>query len=198
MERLSDPDFLRGAGMYGHGLLNGADPSKIAWSFVLYERGDDDRNHVRVHADSLNRPFDINSGSKLQLGSTAKLRTLVTYLEIIAELHDQLADLPSRELSRLAASAERRAERLGRLLSGAGAGPQPAADARSGAAAALFGGAGGVLHRRRRAYLRQFRDVGRLRQPDRPRSVRELDQPVLYPGVARHPELLHRGRRRSR
>ena len=106
MERLSDPAFLRSAGMYGHGLLNGADPSKIAWSFVLYERGDGNRNHVRVHADSLNRPFDINSGSKLQLGSTAKLRTLVTYLEIIAELHDQLADLPSRELSRLAASAD--------------------------------------------------------------------------------------------
>ena len=90
MERLSDPAFLRSAGMYGHGLLNGADPSKIAWSFVLYERGDG-RNHVRVHADSLNRPFDINSGSKLQLGSTAKLRTLATYLQIIAELHQQLA-----------------------------------------------------------------------------------------------------------
>jgi membrane peptidoglycan carboxypeptidase len=105
MERLSDPAFLRSAGMYGHGLLNGADPSKIAWSFVLYERGAD-RNHVRVHADSLNRPFDINSGSKLQLGSTAKLRVLVSYLQIVAELHRQLADLPSRELARLAASAE--------------------------------------------------------------------------------------------
>ncbi|MGE0258656.1 MAG: transglycosylase domain-containing protein [Alphaproteobacteria bacterium] len=104
MERLSDPAFLRGAGMYGHGLLGGGDPSKVAWSFVLYERGEHE-NHVRVHADSLNRPFDINSGSKLQLGSTAKLRTLVTYLEIIAELHDQLAGLPSGDLSRLAASA---------------------------------------------------------------------------------------------
>ena len=36
-----------------------------------------DRNYVRIHADSLNKPFDINSGAKLQLGSTAKLRTLV-------------------------------------------------------------------------------------------------------------------------
>ncbi len=106
MERLSDPAFLRSAGMYGRGLLNGADPSKIAWSFVLYERGDGNRNHLRVHADSLNRPFDINSGSKLQLGSTAKLRTLATYLEIIAKLHQQLADVPARDLSRLAASAD--------------------------------------------------------------------------------------------
>jgi membrane peptidoglycan carboxypeptidase len=107
MERLSDPAFLRGAGLYGHGMLHsGADPSKVAWSFVLYERGEDNRNHLRVQADSLNRPFDINSGSKLQLGSTAKLRTLVTYLKIVAELHDQLADLPSRELTRLAGSAD--------------------------------------------------------------------------------------------
>jgi membrane peptidoglycan carboxypeptidase len=105
MQRLSDPAFLRSAGMYGKGLLNGADPSKVAWSFVLYERGKD-RNHVRVHADSLNRPFDINSGSKLQLGSTAKLRTLTTYLEIIADLHRQLAGMPARDLARLAASAD--------------------------------------------------------------------------------------------
>ncbi|MGD9614011.1 MAG: transglycosylase domain-containing protein [Alphaproteobacteria bacterium] len=106
MERLSDPAFLRSAGMYGHGMLTGgADPSKVAWSFVLYER-DDRRNHLRVQADSLNRPFDINSGSKLQLGSTAKLRTLTTYLEVVAELHDRLAELPSRELTRLAAEAD--------------------------------------------------------------------------------------------
>ena len=117
MQRLSDPAFLRGAGMYGHDLLNGADPSKIAWSFVLYERGTD-RNHVRVHADSLNRPFDINSGSKLQLGSTAKLRTLITYLEIIAELH---ASFPVCRRANCALRLRgRRVERLGRPLSGAG------------------------------------------------------------------------------
>jgi len=46
----------------------------LTWSVVLYERGAD-RNYLRVHADSLNEPFDINSGAKLQLGSTAKLRT---------------------------------------------------------------------------------------------------------------------------
>ena len=60
--------------------------SKVTWSFVLYERGAD-RNYVRIHADSLNKPFDINSGAKLMLGSTAKLRTLITYLDIMTDLH---------------------------------------------------------------------------------------------------------------
>lgn len=105
MQRLSDPGFLRASGMIGKNMLGDGDPSKVAWSFVLYERGAG-RNHVRIHADSLNKPFDINSGAKLQLGSTAKLRTLVTYLEVIAELHQRLSPIPPRELMRLAASAE--------------------------------------------------------------------------------------------
>src|SRR5205085_2275514 len=36
----------------------------------------------------------------------AKLRTLITYLEIIAELRERLAPLAPRELSRIAAAAE--------------------------------------------------------------------------------------------
>ena len=64
--------------MVGHQLLGDGNPAQMTWSFVLYER-DGDRNYVRIHADSLNKPFDINSGAKLQLGSTAKLRTLITY-----------------------------------------------------------------------------------------------------------------------
>ena len=48
-------------------------------------------NMVRVQTDTTQLPFDINEGSKLELGSTAKLRTLVTYLEIIAELHTDLS-----------------------------------------------------------------------------------------------------------
>jgi membrane peptidoglycan carboxypeptidase len=42
-----------------------------------------------VQTDSTDQPFDINEGSKLELGSTAKLRVLATYLEIIAELHQR-------------------------------------------------------------------------------------------------------------
>ncbi|PKO59224.1 MAG: hypothetical protein CVU23_14310, partial [Betaproteobacteria bacterium HGW-Betaproteobacteria-17] len=44
-------------------------------------------NLLRIQADNLNQPFDINSQARLDLGSTAKLRTLVTYLGVIARLH---------------------------------------------------------------------------------------------------------------
>ena len=86
LEHLRDPAYDRSFGLVGKQLLGDGNPARVAWSVVLYERGAD-RNFLRVHADSLDEPFDINSGAKLQLGSTAKLRTLVTYLGVIDELH---------------------------------------------------------------------------------------------------------------
>ena len=105
LQHLSDPKVLRDRGMIGYQLLGDADPSKVTWSFVLYEHTGG-RNLLRIHADSLNQPFDINSGAKLQLGSTAKLRTLTTYLDIVEELHGRLAGQPPRDLMKLAASAQ--------------------------------------------------------------------------------------------
>ena len=159
LQKLSDPAFLRSAGMVGHQLLGDGNPAKMTWSFVLYERGGD-RNYVRIHADSLNKPFDINSGAKLQLGSTAKLRTLITYLTIVSELHDRLAALPNRDLLRIAASAE---DPLTGWAAGYLARTQDrsfAGDARRGDAANLFGCAGYLLYRRRQPELRQFRNLG--------------------------------------
>src|SRR6266568_5164423 len=104
LQRLSDPAFLRASGMVGKQLLGDGNPAKVTWSFVLYQRGPD-RSFVRIHADSLNKPFDINSGAKLMLGSTAKLRTMISYLTIITDLHHRLHALPPRELTRLAASS---------------------------------------------------------------------------------------------
>jgi membrane peptidoglycan carboxypeptidase len=69
-------------------------------SFSLYERGDT-ANHLRVEADNFERPFNVNRGMKLDLGSTAKLRTIVTYLEIVEELHARLENLSERELKAL-------------------------------------------------------------------------------------------------
>ncbi|WP_162826392.1 hypothetical protein, partial [Escherichia coli] len=43
----------------------------------------------------------INEGVKLDLGSTAKLRTLVTYLQIVAELHKRYADQPVAALHKV-------------------------------------------------------------------------------------------------
>ncbi|MBO0736063.1 MAG: transglycosylase domain-containing protein [Alphaproteobacteria bacterium] len=106
LTRLGDPEYVRSLGLVGHNLLGGENPGKVTWSFVLYERGAD-RNYVRIHADSQNGPFDINSGAKLILGSTAKLRTLITYLDIVEQLHRELSPLGRRELNALAAGKQR-------------------------------------------------------------------------------------------
>jgi membrane peptidoglycan carboxypeptidase len=105
LTRLGDPAYVRSLGLVGHNLLGGENPGRLTWSVVLYERGAD-RNYLRIHADSLNEPFDINSGTKLQLGSTAKLRTLITYLDTIEELHRRLTELPRRDLLTTAAAAQ--------------------------------------------------------------------------------------------
>ncbi|MDE2072074.1 MAG: transglycosylase domain-containing protein [Alphaproteobacteria bacterium] len=90
LEHLKNPRTDAALGLVGDQLLGTADPAKVTWSVVLYERMKG-RNLVRIHADSLNRPFDINSGAKLILGSTAKLRTLATYLGIMDRLHGELS-----------------------------------------------------------------------------------------------------------
>ncbi|WMY12118.1 transglycosylase domain-containing protein [Paraburkholderia phenoliruptrix] len=91
-------DGAKAAGLVGFEMLRASDdPSKIAYSFTLFERRDG-ANLVRVQTDSVNQPFDINSGARLNLGSTAKLRTVVTYLQIVSQLHDRYAARSAAEL----------------------------------------------------------------------------------------------------
>lgn len=52
-------------------------------------------------ADNFDQPFDINEGVKLDLGSTAKLRTLIAYLEVVAALHQQYAQLDPQALEQV-------------------------------------------------------------------------------------------------
>ncbi len=98
LDRLDERDYVKSLGMTGENLLGNADPAKVAYSVVLYERGED-HHTVRVHADSLNKPFNLNSGGKLILGSTAKLRTTATYLNIIAALHEKHAGMAPKALA---------------------------------------------------------------------------------------------------
>jgi membrane peptidoglycan carboxypeptidase len=105
LERLKEPQAVKALGLVGDQLLGDADPARVAWSVVIYERGDD-RNLVRVHADSLEQPFDINSEAKLILGSTAKLRTLATYLSIIDALYRELSTSTDPALHQVVATSE--------------------------------------------------------------------------------------------
>jgi membrane peptidoglycan carboxypeptidase len=87
-------------GLIGKFLLSPDQTDELSYSFTLFERTPTG-NMVRVQTDTTELPFDINEGSKLELGSTAKLRTLATYLEIIAELHEEMHTLPALELVKL-------------------------------------------------------------------------------------------------
>jgi len=103
---IGDISHARARGLVGDKLLGASDdPGKVTYSVVLYERGTD-RNYLRVHADSLDQPFDINSGAKLILGSTAKLRTLTTYLDIMKELHGRFGHASASEFSAAYAKAQ--------------------------------------------------------------------------------------------
>lgn len=76
---------------------------EIIHSFTLVERGRE-VNYVRAEADNYDQPFNINTGLKLDLGSTAKLRTLVTYLDIVTQLHQKLSGRTRDQLSALSAA----------------------------------------------------------------------------------------------
>lgn len=97
LQSLSDPEVIKAAGLNGERLLENADPSKVIYSFLLVEPTPDG-NVVRVQADNLAAPFDFNKSVKLELGSTAKLRTVTHYLEIMAELYKELSPLEHEEL----------------------------------------------------------------------------------------------------
>jgi len=98
LKQLTEPDVAVSAGLTGEHLLDPEMAGSVVYSFTLYERTPG-ANLLRVQVDNLDQPLNINQGTKLELGSTAKLRTLVTYLEIVEELH--------REYSGTAGSAER-------------------------------------------------------------------------------------------
>lgn len=104
LKTLGDPAQAAALGLVGERLLNDADPARIVYSVTLFERTAD-ANLVRVQVDTLPQPLDLNEGAKLDLGSTAKLRTLVTYLEIIAKLHGRYVTREPYELEAAALDA---------------------------------------------------------------------------------------------
>ncbi|HEY9537914.1 MAG TPA: transglycosylase domain-containing protein, partial [Kiloniellaceae bacterium] len=105
LKSLSDPAAVAAMGLDAPRLLDRGAPEKVIYSLLLYERGRD-RNHLRLQADNFDGPFDVNEGTKLDLGSTAKLRTLVSYLQIIATLYEGLRDQPEAVLQATAAEGD--------------------------------------------------------------------------------------------
>jgi membrane peptidoglycan carboxypeptidase len=96
LRQLRDAEVAKSSGLQGKGLLGNGDPANVVYSFTLLERGEK-ANHLRVQTDNYEQPLDINDGAKLDLGSTAKLRTLVSYLDIVANLHQRFSSLGAEE-----------------------------------------------------------------------------------------------------
>lgn len=101
LKHLADPTYAAQLGLLGEHLLTPTSTTQVRYSFTLFERTPDG-SRVRVQTDSTDQPFDINEGSKLELGSTAKLRVLTSYLQIISELHDRYGDQPPAVLKKTA------------------------------------------------------------------------------------------------
>ena len=91
--QLTNPAFVREHGLVRGGLLDRGDPTRVIYAIALYERTDAG-NVVRVQVDNVDSPFNMIDGSKLELGSTAKLRTLISYLEVVEQLYFQHAGRP--------------------------------------------------------------------------------------------------------
>lgn len=83
---LRDERYLRQGGFKQDRLLLYGDPKNVIYSMILFE-STPSGNLLRVQADNLARPLDVNTGIKMELGSTAKLRTLAHYLELVALLY---------------------------------------------------------------------------------------------------------------
>ena len=100
LRELRDQETAVKAGLTGKGLLGNGDPANVVYSFTLLERGEH-ANYLRVQTDNYDQPLDINEGAKLDLGSTAKLRTLVTYLDIVDQMHKKYGQMEVAELKKV-------------------------------------------------------------------------------------------------
>ena len=97
---LGDAREAEAVGLRAPRLLAGSDPGEIVYSFTLFERLGT-ANALRIQADTLDQPFNLNRGMKLDLGSTAKLRTLIHYLELVADLRERYRGRPQQGLDEI-------------------------------------------------------------------------------------------------
>ena len=95
LRNLASLDYATKAGVVGFQMLPVEALSSVIYSFTLYEVGTG-ANLLRVQADNYDRPLNINQGTQLELGSTAKLRTLASYLDVMSQLHTAGAKEPAR------------------------------------------------------------------------------------------------------
>jgi len=95
---LKTPHLVDSLHLRAEHMLASGDPAGIIYSFTLFEatpRG----NLMRLQVENYDQPLDISVGAKLDLGSSAKLRTLANYLEIVGDIHAAQAGRSRAELA---------------------------------------------------------------------------------------------------
>ena len=100
IEKIADRKEAASANLTQYQLLEQGDPSKVTYSVTVYEQAPG-ANLLRVQTDNFNQPLNINQNTRLELGSTAKLRTMINYLEIVADLHKEYAGLSVAQLQKV-------------------------------------------------------------------------------------------------
>ncbi len=105
---LTNEEFIQENGLRVERLLDQTAADRVTYSFVLYElKGD--QALMRATYDNLNKPFNFNDSGKLELGSTAKMRVMVSYLEAVTQAYrekEQGALTSTDPVSRFVAETE--------------------------------------------------------------------------------------------
>ena len=83
-KQLKDEEFIDEHSLKVPKLLDRTDPQKVTYSFNLFELKDGQAK-LRAIYDNMDQPFSFNDSSKLELGSSAKMRVLVTYLDAVSK-----------------------------------------------------------------------------------------------------------------
>jgi len=96
LHQFKDPTSDAAQNILGFRMAKRNNAAQIDYALTLYQ-STDKANLLRVQADTFSGHFNLNAKSKLELGSTAKLRTLVTYLEVIEELHSRYLSTPEEQ-----------------------------------------------------------------------------------------------------
>lgn len=98
LKRARDPEVAKANGLVGFQLLDAANTGDVVYSYTLYEKMPDGTNVIRVQTDTYDGPLNLNEGGKVELGSTAKLRTLISYLQAVEDVHGKLSGKTDEEL----------------------------------------------------------------------------------------------------
>ena len=97
---LADPLTVHGESVVGTRMVKPESADEIQYTFTLYESVGD-MNYLRVQTDNRDDEFNLNEDSMLELGSTAKFRTIITYLENTLEVFRKYKNTLSEDLPQL-------------------------------------------------------------------------------------------------